>query len=46
MCQGHCGSLPQNLLNTALPEVELEVYQDKQIKKVKLSDYQGKHLQH
>jgi peroxiredoxin (alkyl hydroperoxide reductase subunit C) len=29
-------------INTVVPEFELDAYQDKQIKKVKLSDYKGK----
>ena len=33
-----------NLINTQIPEMELEVYQNDKVKTVKLSDYQGKWL--
>lgn len=34
----------ENLINTKVPEFELEAYQEDKIKKIKLSDYKGKWL--
>ncbi|MBT3816749.1 MAG: redoxin domain-containing protein [Candidatus Magasanikbacteria bacterium] len=36
--------IPQTIINTQLPDMSLEIYQDNNIKRVNLSDYKGKWL--